>query len=274
MAQRLFSFIFWLAIVCVSLLTGCGTSYDPGGDPILELESLNLGVVTDEETGVSQVVFPSVDFGESFEAVFEVRNVGSGTLEVGQITVDNNAFTVIREGGSSIGANQSMQFRVRFKPVGFGLQRTTLAFLSNDAERPLVSLKLSGESKAAPEIIVPPVSLTLPDGLNTEQIDEDGELGTLFFHEFELNDPAGAITDEVELVLRGEFSNGSAGNTVKTTEGTERERVTFRNGRMSYYLGIRFGVSTYIDFELFLRFPDGRVTETKTFRLSRPEGAN
>lgn len=262
----------FLLLAGLLFLGGCMDRYEEGGEPNILLTGLTLSIVQDEETQMNRVRFPNLDFGESFRAVFEIQNNGTGTLEVGQITVDNGDFRVEQD-RRSLAPNESMRFTVIFEPKGFGEQRTTLAFLSNDAEQTLVQLELVGGSNAAPQIAGNPV-VTLPNGLNTEVVDAEGELGTLFYYEFELDDPANVITDEVELVIRGEFSNGTAGNIVKTTEGTERERVTFTENRMGYYMVIRFGASTYVDFEIFLRFPDGRTTQTITYRQQRPDGAN
>ncbi|MGF1534449.1 MAG: DUF1573 domain-containing protein [Bernardetiaceae bacterium] len=270
-SKRRLSLGLWLLLVIA--LPACVSVYDPGGEPLAELEGLSLEIVVDEETGVGQVVFPTLDFGESFRAVFELRNTGTGALEIGAITTDHSAF-VVSEHERRIGSDEAITFSVTFKPEGFGDQRATLAFFSNDEDKPLFRVRLLGSSNAAPRIGNTPSLLTLPRGLNTEDLGDGDSFATLFYHEFDLNDPAQVITDEVELVIKGRFSNGTSGTIIKTKQGNEIERLTIANGKMSYYLVIRFGVSTRVDFDIFLRFPDGRVTETTSYPLVRPDGAN
>ncbi len=73
-------------LFCISL-TACVTGYESGGEPALQLRGTTLAIRGDSTA--QTVNFPSVDFGQTFSANFTVTNVGTGTLEIGRVTVDN-----------------------------------------------------------------------------------------------------------------------------------------------------------------------------------------
>ncbi len=161
-----------------------------------------------------------------------------------------------------------------FAPQTFGDQTARLAFFTNDADNPIIKIQLSGRSNPAPSISDQNISLTFPEGINSRPFGDNGDSATIFFQEFDYEDPSGAITNDVELVIIGRYSSGQNELIRKGTPGAEEERITLRNGKLSYYLTVFFGISTFIDFEIYFSFPDGRRSESTNYRLVRPEGAN
>ena len=108
----------------------------------------------------------SVDFGEVFVGASRTETVtifneGTGPLEITEVSVDNDAFSVDVDADSSftVGLGDSTQVAVTFMPDEVGPETGTLTIESNDPETGTITVALSGEGTPAPVIVSVPDSL-------------------------------------------------------------------------------------------------------------------
>lgn len=92
--------------------------------------------------------FGSVPPGEVAEKTVLITNDGTATLIVSGMTITGTDAREFQQSGScsAIPENQSCEITVRFAPVSTGNKQAALAISSNDANEPVVSLGLSGDS--------------------------------------------------------------------------------------------------------------------------------
>ena len=105
-------------------LTGEGTQVDISLDPV----SLNFGTVS---------------LGQNNSLDLVVSNTGTGTMQVTNITSDNEQFTV-EETSFTIGTNDSYTISVSFAPTLNGVSNGTLTIYSDDPDEPTVTVDLVG----------------------------------------------------------------------------------------------------------------------------------
>lgn len=108
-----------------------------------------------QQIGVSPT---ALDFGEvalsaSSERTLTVFNTGSQPLQVTGISISNARFTLISPGTSfTIAANSQQNVILRFTPTANGTQTGTLTIASNDANRPTLTVALSGVGGIQPTV--------------------------------------------------------------------------------------------------------------------------
>ena len=108
--------------------------------------------------------FGEVTLGDSSAAFVAVRNTGTASLTVSQITLsgsDANAFDVITGAVPfTLAPGDSMSIGVRFRPASAGTKTATLSLISDDPNRPQIDVTLTGTAVApAPQLLALPPSL-------------------------------------------------------------------------------------------------------------------
>jgi uncharacterized protein (TIGR03437 family) len=100
----------------------------------------------------------ALDFGDvalsaSAERTLTVFNTGGQPLQVTGVSSSNARFTLISPGTSfTIAANSQQNVVLRFTPAANGAQTGTLTLASNDANRPTLTVALSGFGGSQPNV--------------------------------------------------------------------------------------------------------------------------
>ncbi|MEM6325603.1 MAG: choice-of-anchor D domain-containing protein [Bacteroidota bacterium] len=113
------------------------------------------------EVGPSMVDFGMVEVGTSAQQMVTITNEGDGILQIGEIDVTGDGFSFVGTPPSSVAPGASEMVTVQFAPMAAGPAMGTLSIASNDADEPTVNVSLSGtgQTPAAPEIDVTPLTL-------------------------------------------------------------------------------------------------------------------
>lgn len=108
--------------------------------------------------GTAPLAFPTTELGESSAAVVcTVSNSGTADLtDFALVATGPHAsdFTISPLSSSVLKAGQTATFSVTFAPGGTGSRNATLAIQSNDENRGLISIPLSGKGFGIPELDV------------------------------------------------------------------------------------------------------------------------
>ena len=96
----------------------------------------------------------------------QIRNEGTDTLSVSQVSSSNNQFSVESSVPFSITAGTPRDILVTFTPTSAGSQTATLSISSNDASSPTVSLLLTGTA-VFKQVIYQTDFSQFAEGLNT-----------------------------------------------------------------------------------------------------------
>ncbi|GEM_PF-7022640 len=107
----------------------------------------------------------TVNFGNVFvnypdTVILNVSNNGSDTLHVTGIINTNTHFTIIGPSVFNLPPHGDQPVRLRFLPVGTGIQTGSLSITSNDPGDPTVTAVLLGNGLLPPDISIAPDSLT------------------------------------------------------------------------------------------------------------------
>ncbi|MEQ1750034.1 MAG: choice-of-anchor D domain-containing protein, partial [Prosthecobacter sp.] len=121
-------------------LTGTGTA---AGTPEIVVEQPQNVILND---GVSTVAWGSVAPGAGVVKSFTVRNTGTGSLNLSDVTKDgpNAADFSIGTLAGSLAAGDSTSFSVSFNPSTLGVKSAVLHILSNDADENPFDINLTG----------------------------------------------------------------------------------------------------------------------------------
>ncbi|MGC6509074.1 MAG: choice-of-anchor D domain-containing protein [Myxococcota bacterium] len=132
--------LFWL-------LTACQSDYDvKEGAPQLEI-------------GASTVNFETVVVYQQSIAALSIANTGMAPLEInGTPFVDPNPAFQVTQVPQTVGADQTAVIELRYAPTEVGEHDAELQLLTNDPQRPLVSINLIGEG-VHPLIEVDPLDI-------------------------------------------------------------------------------------------------------------------
>ena len=105
--------------------------------------------------------FNNVNTGSSADLSLTVRNTGTASLSVINITSNSARFTVTTATNFSVAPNGQQTVTVRFSPTTAGAQTGTLTISSNDPAHPSVTVSLNGTgiTPSIPDIDVQPTSL-------------------------------------------------------------------------------------------------------------------
>ncbi len=107
--------------------------------------------------------FQGVNLNQSSSLSFNIRNGGSGPLNISALNVSNPVFAVSTPSlpvGVPPGARQIVS--LRFTPTSLGEQTGTLTIVSNDPQRPQVIVRLTGSGLSAIPAPTPSISSLHP----------------------------------------------------------------------------------------------------------------
>jgi len=105
---------------------------------------------------LSSLTFANVPSGSSSTQTFRLKNTGSGTLSISNITPSNNRFSVTPT-SATLSAGDSVTISVTFSPLTFGQVTGTLT-ITHNAENTLSSISFSAIG-LSPSISIVPLSL-------------------------------------------------------------------------------------------------------------------
>jgi hypothetical protein len=107
--------------------------------------------VPEIDVSPTSLSFGSVILGNSSDLTTTISNIGTETLIVSGLTVDNNLYTIIEPVSVpfNISASGSTVTTIRFSPIASGLQSGTFTITSDDADEPTVDVSLSGSGAGA-----------------------------------------------------------------------------------------------------------------------------
>ncbi len=93
----------------------------------------------------SAVDFGHVQLGVEHTRTLVIYNAGTDSLNLAELDVSNSVFGVLEEAPLSVGVGQELELTVTFNPVAKDKRETgTLRISSDDPERPVVRINLSG----------------------------------------------------------------------------------------------------------------------------------
>ncbi len=221
---------------------------------------------------------PAIDFemvrvNKQIERIIVLKNTGEGKLRIGSLNTDHAFFTVGKPSKNELSPGESCEAKVLFKPTKWGLYSSNLSIISSDPAQRQVVFTIKGQSTQAPGLSFG--SITAPEGYNTVKFDFDGK-GTKFLTEIATDDPDHAITKGASLYLTATFSDGKVHEIVKKGSGTEANGLMLSNkgDKVSFFTSMRFGMSTHIDFKLYMVLESGEKTPILEYRFIRPADAN
>ncbi len=99
--------------------------------------------------------FDSVAIGSTRERTFTIENIGVNPLTIQNVTISGGqsaAFSVTQQPASSVAANGSTTFKIRFAPTALGTQSTTISFGNNDADENPFDFAVQATGIAAPTL--------------------------------------------------------------------------------------------------------------------------
>jgi subtilisin family serine protease len=102
--------------------------------------------------------FGNIYIGDTDEKLITVKNIGTDTLHISNIELDNLAFET-ETGSFSLAVGNSLDLTVAFSPDALGEYSGTLSISSNDADTPVWDITLSGNAVEPPVISVNPMQV-------------------------------------------------------------------------------------------------------------------
>jgi hypothetical protein len=118
------------------------------------------------EASTASLSFDNVLLGRANDAVFTLRNAGSGPLHVSRIGSDSPVFSVaVPRYAPIVPAGSEIQITLRFRPDSAGAKTGVLTVSTGDAGVPELKIQLAGTGvdKLQPEIKLSPVALAFGD---------------------------------------------------------------------------------------------------------------
>ena len=122
------------------LVIDVNNSEDVGPDCGPKIHTIRLSYSPERES----LEFGSVPVGDGSDRSLSLLNGGTETLTVSSITSDRTDF-VISPTTLTIAAGDAASITVTFSPIAGGDQTGTLSIASNDPDRPVVQIQLTGE---------------------------------------------------------------------------------------------------------------------------------
>jgi len=106
----------------------------------------------------------AIDYGERFigfdyDLTLTVTNIGTATLDVSNITIDNTEYAVTPS-SFALASSQSFDVTVTFSPVTVGPIAGTLSLHSDDPDQPQADVSLDGTGIVPPDIAISPGTLS------------------------------------------------------------------------------------------------------------------
>ncbi|TAF31479.1 MAG: choice-of-anchor D domain-containing protein [Cytophagales bacterium] len=221
---------------------------------------------------------PAIDFemvrvNKQLNRTLTLRNTGKGVLKIGSINTDHAFFVVGKPSQNELKPGEACDVKISFKPNKWGTYSSNLSIISSDPAKRQTVFTVKGQSTQAPALKLG--SITTPEGYNTVKFDFDGK-GTKFLTEILTDDPDKAITDGATLHINATFSDGKSHDIIKKGRETEANKLFLSEtgDRVSFNTAIRFGMSTFIDFKVYMVLESGEKTPTLEYRFERPADAN
>lgn len=256
----------------VFFLIGCNSPFleEPQRDEAPQIKVLLNRQEVSNDTFLYD--FSPLKVGQTQTITFTVSNQGKKELVLGEVLPDNENFEVTAFDVSRLARGESTTFSITFAPKYWGDHIANVGFLCNDPENTAFNLLVRGAGDENARISYRKVQT--PDGINTITFNDGEGEGTRFFVTFDTYDPGSTINNAAQLQLKVTFEDGTEGTLVKTVDNSNANSLQILGDQLTFGLGIRFGESTYVDVEAQLVLDNGARTNTVTYRIPRPEGAN
>ena len=133
---------------------------EPEDDP-----TIDVFVDNNELTSGSNIEFTSVNLGQQSSETVRIRNRGSQTLEISDVSInDSQVFNAESLTTTSLEFNESVEFDVTFSPQSSGTFNGTLSISSNAVNEPAFELNLAGEAFSDSDIITIAEAREVPFG--------------------------------------------------------------------------------------------------------------
>ena len=156
----------------------------------------------------TDIDFGQVALGQATQQTLTVRNSGNATLAVSDIESSEPAFTVAGDAGFQLEPDTAKDVLLQFSPTVVGEQQASLSILSNDSERPTLSVRLRGTALGVPNIVVAPAQLEfdeVPLGRSAERTLTVRNAGSaeLMIHDIRCDSPTFVVSGDTTFPLAG-----------------------------------------------------------------------
>ena len=132
------------------------TSNDPDNSPLDFPVDATVTAAPDIDVPLADCDFGQVFVGQTSSPIrLQIRNLGSLTLNITSITVDNAVFA-LSANNATLASNATLDLEITFAPQSEGPQQATLSINSDDPDESLVEKTLLGVGSLPPEIAVDP----------------------------------------------------------------------------------------------------------------------
>ncbi|HUS86292.1 MAG TPA: M6 family metalloprotease domain-containing protein, partial [Bacteroidales bacterium] len=144
------------------LSTGVGISNISDSGPTMTARIQTEGFVISPEITLSatSISFGDLSVSSTITRTFTIINDGSADLVVSNISSDNGVFTVSPT-SVTIAAGQSQTVMVTFNPTTAGIYSATITISNNDSNEATLTVNVSGNATAAPEITLSITSISI-----------------------------------------------------------------------------------------------------------------
>lgn len=244
----------------------------PGPQPEIQVLNRFADEVPD---GFEFIELTPIVVGATDEYLFLVRNIGEGTLNLGEFSIDHPDFQIFPGRKRVLESGEAENFLVRYTPSSVGEAIAEVSIENNDSDENPYNFKLR-LSVREPDFRIIYKDTSIPDGLNTRP-SETGPNRTLFVNHFDIIDPDNIVRNTTVLHVRYVFSTGTNAEITRTTSGDYDSRIVYGPGfdTFDFYNSIRFGAqASYVDLWVYLETSDGRFSNVENYRIERPAGAN
>ncbi|HDR04508.1 MAG TPA: choice-of-anchor D domain-containing protein, partial [Candidatus Marinimicrobia bacterium] len=129
---------------------------DPDNSEVLLPLGIDVTGAADITISPTSKDFGNVYLGDTEETLITIKNIGTDTLHITNIEIDNNAFASDTN-TFSLAIGHSLDLTVSFSPDYLGDYTGTLSISSNDADTPVWAISLSGTAVEPPLIAVNPL---------------------------------------------------------------------------------------------------------------------
>jgi subtilisin family serine protease len=208
--------------------------------------------------------------GTSATDTVEVTNIGTESLVVSGIGIDNPEFSAAAS-GFALDPGDSHVIEVSFNPISEGVIQGTLAIQSNDPDHPTLAVALRGQGVPPPVISVTPDSLAdnlFTGGTSTHTLTIDNTGGSNLEFEIEIEETEAVASVNTRILVQRsstDFPRGThapSAGLVPVRDAREDDRDPFEGSRAGA-AALPFGGSAFAT-ETEFRF-------ATRFNLSVPE---
>ncbi len=95
----------------------------------------------------------NLKLGSSLTRTYVINNTGTSNLTIGEITLNNSNYTVVKFPANTLVPNDTTEFKIKFTPISLGNSNCTVSIVSNDANENPYTFALTSVG-VSPEIIV------------------------------------------------------------------------------------------------------------------------